>query len=286
MDMNVNLLSAFSTGRLNTLVLQNLKKSDRSEPSTPKAPAPAPKPDPSRSSWGAHYTAPLREASETVAATARVDQNFDEIQQTLGQMRQIAQQIKDGDYEGEFTELPEGEGYQEAMAALIDSAPEESDQAQETERPHIGMLAKEFSTMADKVGRLLDETLAEDRDLLRDKVFAGSEPAFESLENITLSNTVDGTLNTLSDAMTETLATRGQLQATRTTAESDMAEAVSEINQAYRMSGGQAPEEASQASELVEKIRQMLTQSPDKAVNAQSDQRYMPPAEMLAGLIY
>lgn len=287
MDMNVNLMSAFSTQKMNSLAIQGLRKrypnafaSKATEEARGQQPFNA---------WGARYTTPLRESAQQAAATARVDETFAQIQQTLGDMRQIAEQIQAGDYEGEFSELPQDEGYQEALDSLIETAPpppEQGEEAAQSERPHIGMLAREFSTMADKVSRLLDETLAEDREMLRDKVFSGSEPTFESLESIMLSNSVDGTLQDLSSAMTTTLEVRSNLDAARTQAQNRMTTAVEEINQAYRMDGGQAPEEASDAAELVEKIRNMLTASPTQAMAAQSDQRYMLPSDMLAGLIY
>jgi hypothetical protein len=289
MDMNINLMSAFSTQKMNSLALQGLGKrypGAFAVKATEQAPSRGRQPS---NAWGARYTTPLRESAQQAAATARVDETFAQIQQTLGDMRDIAQQIQDGHYEGEFTQLPQDEGYQEALDALIDSAPpppEQGDETAQPERPHIGMLAREFSTMADKVSRLLDETLAEDRELLRDKVFSGSDPTFESLENIMLSNSIDGTLQDLSSAMTTTLEVRGKLDATRSEAQNRMASAVEDINQAYRMDGGLAPEEASDAAELVEKIRRMLTDSPTQAMAAQGDQRYMLPSELLAGLIY
>ncbi len=287
MDMNINLMSAFSTQKMNSLALQGLRKRFPNAFDV-KASQEAQGQQPSNA-WGARYTTPLRESAQQAAATARVDETFAEIQQTLGDMRQIAQQIQAGDYDGEFSELPQDQGYQEALNSLIESAPpppEKGEEADQVERPHIGMLAREFSTMADKVSRLLDETLAEDRQMLRDKVFSGSEPTFESLENIMLSNSIDGTLQDLSSAMTTTLEVRNNLDAARSLAQTQMTSAVEEINQAYRMDGGQAPEEASEAAEMVQKVRQMLTDRPTQAMAAQSDQRYMLPSDMLAGLIY
>lgn len=286
MDYNIQLMSAFSTGKLESIFTDSMKK--RFSLKGPESTSPSSQASqvaPTRT-WGAHYSSGLREASETVKATARADENFAEIQETLVAMQDIAQRIKDGQYEGEFTELPEGEGYEEAMQSLIDSAPQDATEPAEGEIQHIGMMAREFSAMADKINHLLEETLAEDRELLRDHVYSGQEPTFTSIKEITLSNSIDGTLQDLSGAITETLETRGELEATATTAQHDMAQAVDKVNQSYRMAGGQAPEQVPDASDLVAKIRQMLTQSPSMALGAQADERYMPPAEMLAGMIY
>ncbi len=121
------------------------------------------------------------------------------------------------------------------------------------EKPSIAMVAKDFGDMASKISKLLDDTLAEDRNLLRDQVYSGVDDPYASLDEIRLSNVIGGTLNQIDSAMTGTLMARKELDATRRVAEHEAITLTEEVR-ADSHAAMTVPDSVPAAEELAEKV--------------------------------
>ena len=251
------------------------------------APAEAP---PTRADWAAQSKAMVHQANETVAKVDQVDKNLGEIEGLLGQMKQMAQKLDAGQVEGELPELPDDvEAYEQVMTDLAATAGPAAADAGDTpeslqvEKPSVNVLARDYFDMASKIQKLLDETLDPNRDLLRDHIVTGQEPAFQSLDQIRLSNQPTRTLERIEDALTDVSALRSDLDASRRVAEQQALTMTEQV-----MAESQTPlhvvDGAAGAGDLVARLQEMLQAAPTEAMKAQYDPSPQLAADLLMGI--
>lgn len=143
-----------------------------------------------------------------------------------------------------------------ADVTTADPVAEETDAVYESlsvEKPSIAMVAKDFGDMASKISKLLDDTLAADRNLLRDQVHSGVDDPYASLDEIRLSNVISGTLEQIDSAVTTTLEARKELDATRRVAEHEAITLTEEVR-ADSQAAMTVPDSVPAAEELAEKV--------------------------------
>ncbi|MFP4355275.1 MAG: hypothetical protein ACLFUJ_09145 [Phycisphaerae bacterium] len=259
---------------------------------------------------GSGFAAAVRRSNQDIATVEQADANLAEVQDLLVKMEQLARKVQSGQVEGQLPEMPEDpEAYQQVMdelaaavpveppvaaesdgtsqEATIDQVSEENDAVYESlssEKPSIGMVAKDFATMADKIKGLLEETLAADRDLLRDQVHTGVEEVYSSLDQARLSNVIGGTIDNLDHSQTGVLEARKQLDATRRIAE-HQALTMTEQVQAESTTPLSVPDNVTDAENLAEKVRNFFqTDKGEAFLAAQANPGPRMAADLLANM--